>query len=299
MLNKIGQVWGLGSSKSGVLGHGCYEVCPNPVRMVLKRRATALACGDTHSVVLLEDGSIVESGRYIGETEVFCVPREVRGMCKDGDAQPLFLSANATSSCAVFDDGSVHIWGNIVKERQTGGSSSCALSFFSQNKINCRGVCISTEEIAVTSQTGNIYVANLKSNQESDPSFRVVEYFAKAHIRVNSISCCKSTICAVRGEARRNPVLRLPASPGRDIGCFALLDQPPVVVTAGKPARVRFTRANCSVTLQAKCPRRRSTSCSPIQALLCVTNSFCADNRIQRCLVPGTDDSNCRRESGL
>ena len=253
VLNAIGQVWGIGNSKAGILGHGTYEVCQKPVRMILDQRATSVVCGQTHSVVLLEDSMIVESGAYSGQATRICAPQQVRISAVLKSSQVITLGAHACSSFALFKSGKLYVWGPAFKGyERSKDQAGCVLGYFERNKIFCRSASMSDNSLVVTSQTGNLYVANLKSNQEGNVSFRVVEYFAKGSIRINQTSCSKTTICAARCTPPRNNILCLPKSSGPDLGCFDVVATGPLAIQSGRCTRMTIVKANCLVKVKAR-----------------------------------------------
>ena len=115
-LDNLGAVYCWGSNNQGQLGLGNNTQSNVPIQVTLpsSTRAVALSSGDAHTCAILDDASIscwgYNNNGQVGDgtTDSRQSPTSV---ILSGQNDPIMIDAGFSSTCALFDDGSIQCWG--------------------------------------------------------------------------------------------------------------------------------------------------------------------------------------------
>lgn len=119
-LKEDGTVWAWGENYYGTLGNGTYEDCWEPVQINDLSDISDISVADSHTLALRKDGTVWAWGiGKEGQLGINLFPFQCASPVQVHYLENVTaISANAQSSMALKEDGTVWIWGRAIEEQE-------------------------------------------------------------------------------------------------------------------------------------------------------------------------------------
>ncbi len=172
-IDASGNVWAFGDNTYGQLGDGTTTRRFSPIMayaVTAGRRAIAGAAGDTHSVVLMSDGTVWTFGANPtnalstnSSAAKILSPTQVRLQTGSTLTGVLSISAGGSSSAALLKDGTARVWGKGLRP------TPILLKSSGLSLTNLVAVSVGATQVFLLKSDGTVYVCNSTTPAQAEP----------------------------------------------------------------------------------------------------------------------------------
>jgi len=172
-VDAAGNVWAFGDNTQGQLGDGTTTRRYSPIMayaVTSGRKAVAVAAGDTHSLVLMSDGSVWAFGSNTtnalstnSSSAKILSPSKVRLQTGGVLTGVLTVSAGGSSSAALLKDGTARVWGKGLRP------TSVLLKSSGLALTGLVGISVGSTQIVLVKSDGTVYACDAATPGQAVP----------------------------------------------------------------------------------------------------------------------------------